>query len=68
MIDKIKTKLIHLLGGYTKAELRKNGRESYEVGVKTMAYNMKLFADSQYGLPAGDWCKNMYEHINQCPH
>ena len=65
MIDKIKTKLTHWLGGYTKAELRKNGRESYEVGEIDMAYNMKLFADRLYGLPADEWCKKMYERIKQ---
>lgn len=65
MIDKIKTKLIHWLGGYTEAEKRATGREAYEVGVKTMAHNMKVFADRLYGLPADDWCKEMYERIKQ---
>lgn len=45
MIDKLKTKLIHWLGGYTEAEQRENGREAYDVGVKTMLYSMKVFAD-----------------------
>ena len=71
MLDKIKTKLIHWLGGYTYAELRKDGRKSYELGVDIgemhMAYRIKDFADSLYGLPADDWCKQMYEHIKQCP-
>lgn len=66
MIDKIKTKLIHLLGGYTEAEQRANGRDAYEVGVKSMAYSMRVFADKLYGLPAEDWCKKMYERIKQC--
>lgn len=65
MIDKIKTKLIHWLGGYTEAEKRATGREAYEVGVKTMAHNMKLFADRLYGFPADEWCKKMYERIKQ---
>lgn len=65
MIDKIKTKLIHWLGGYTEAEKRATGREAYEVGVKTMAHNMKLFADRLYGFPADEWCKEMYERIKQ---
>ena len=65
MIDKIKTGLIHRLGGYTKAELRKNSRESYKVGAKSMAFSMKVFADRLYGLPAEEWCKKMYERIKQ---
>ena len=65
MIGKIKIKLIHLLGGYTEAEKRATGREAYEVGVKTMSYSMKVFADRLYGLPADEWCKEMYERIKQ---
>lgn len=66
MIGKIKTKLIHWLGGYTEAEQHANGRDAYEVGVKSMAYSMRVFADKLYGLPADDWCKKMYERIKQC--
>ena len=65
MIDKIKTKLIHWLGGYNKAELRKKCRESYEVGKINMAFELHLFADTIYGLPADEWCKKVYERIKQ---
>lgn len=65
MIDKIKTKLIHWLGGYTEAEQRENGREAYGIGVQTMLYNLKVFADRLNGLPADDWCKKMYERLEQ---
>ena len=63
MIDKIKTKLIHWLGGYTKAEFRKNERESFEFGETNMRYRLYSFANSLYGLPADEWCKKMYERI-----
>lgn len=65
MIDKLKAKLIHLLGGYTEAEQHENGREAYCVGVQTMLYNLKVFADRLNGLPADDRCKKMYERIEQ---
>lgn len=66
MIDKLKAKLIHLLGGYTEAEQRENGREAYDAGVETMLHSMKVFADRLNGLPADDWCKKMYGFIIQC--
>ena len=66
MIDKIKTKLIHWLGGYTEAELRENSREACNAGEESMLYSLKVFADRLYGLPADDWCKKMYERIIQC--
>ena len=65
MIDKIKTKLIHWLGGYTEDECRAKCIDAYKVGAKNMAYNMKVFADRLYGLPADEWCKEMYERIKQ---
>lgn len=65
MIDKLKTKLIHLLGGYTEAEIRESNDNSYNIGVLAMLYNLKTFADKLNGCSADDWCKKMYECIEQ---
>lgn len=65
MIDKLKTKFIHMLGGYTKAEQRENGKKSFNVGVLTMLYDMKNFADHLYGFSADEWCKQMYQRIEK---
>ena len=65
MINKIKTKLIHLLGGYTEDEQRENGRNSFNDGVYTTYCYMMSFANSLYGLSADDWCKKMYQYIEK---
>lgn len=65
MIDKIKTKLIHWLGGYTEAEKRANGNSKYNSGVFVTYCHLLSFADRLYGLSADDWCKRMYQHIEQ---
>lgn len=65
MIDKIKTKLIHWLGGYTEAEQRANDRSYFNSVVCTTYCYILSFADSLYGLSADDWCKRMYQHIEQ---
>lgn len=65
MINKLKTKLIHWLGGYIEAEQRENGNESFNAGVLTTLYDLKNFADRLNGLSADDWCKKMYERIEQ---
>lgn len=65
MIDKLKTKLIHKLGGYTEAEQRENDKISFNAGVLTMLYDIKNFADLLYGLSSDEWCKQMYQRIEQ---
>ena len=65
MIDKIKTKLIHLLGGYTEAEQRANGKSNFNSGVFITYCYLLSFADSLYGLTADDWCRRMYQYIEQ---
>ena len=65
MIDTIKTKLIHWLGGYTEAECREKCIDAYKVGADNISYSMKVFADRLYVLPADEWCKEMYERIKQ---
>lgn len=36
MIDKLKTQIIHWLGGHTEAEWCENSSHSYDTGVLTM--------------------------------
>lgn len=63
MKKKIKTWLIHLLGGVTVSE----SQEHY----KSICYNsayisltfIKEYAEALYGKPADEWCKLMYEFI-----
>ena len=63
MKKKIKTWLIHLLGGVTVSE----SQEHY----KSICYNsayisltiVKKYSESLYGTPADEWCKLMYKQI-----
>ena len=63
MKKKIKTWLIHLLGGVTVTESRKRGEKSFYLGMKGAYSDIRNYADSLYGKPADDWSELMYEFI-----
>lgn len=62
-MKKIKTLLIHLLGGVTVAESRKRNNISFLLGKKEVCIDIRDYADYLYGKPADEWCKLMYEFI-----
>lgn len=74
-MKKIKTYLIHLLGGVTKREVfcahvKKTIELVTDVTGKTLPLgsfvavkHLKKYADSLNGLPADEWCKRMYDAI-----
>lgn len=63
MKKKIKTWLIHLLGGVTVAESRKRNNISFLLGMRGACIDIRDYADSLYGKPADEWSKLMYEFI-----
>lgn len=63
MKKKIKTWLIHLLGGATVAENRKRNYISFLLGMKGVCIDIRDYADSLYGKPADEWSELMYEFI-----
>lgn len=63
MKKKIKTWLIHLLGGVTVAENKKGNYISFFFGKKCECIDIRDYADSLYGTPADEWCKLMYKQI-----
>ena len=75
-MKKIKTYLIHLLGGVTKREafcahVKKTIEIVTDVTGKTLPLgslvavkHLKKYADSLNGLPADDWCKRMYDALS----
>ena len=75
-MKKIKTYLIHLLGGVTKleafrahvmesAELIKDVRGmSLSLGSLLAVKSLIIYADSLNGLPADEWCKKMYDTLS----
>ena len=70
-MKKIKTYLIHLLGGVTKREasrtrIRKSIKlvnMSLPLGSLVAVRHLKGYADSLNGIPANEWCKRMYDAI-----
>lgn len=66
MKKKIKTWLIHLLGGVTVEESKKSGKGYYRIGMLFTLADLKHYAESLNGKPADEWCKLMYEEI--CKH
>lgn len=63
MKKKIKTWLIHLLGGVTVDENKKGNYISFFFGKKCECIDIRDYADSLYGTPADEWCKLMYKQI-----
>lgn len=63
MKKKIKTWIIHLLGGATVAENRKRNCISFLLGMKGVCIDIRDYADSLYGKPADEWSELMYEFI-----
>ena len=63
MKKKIKTWLIHLLGGVTVSELQERGVDRSFVGAFVALTIVKKYSESLYGTPADEWCKLMYKQI-----
>lgn len=63
MKKKIKTWLIHLLGGMAVSELQESNYNSACIGRYAALRDVKDYADSLNGKPADEWCKLMYEFI-----
>lgn len=63
MKKKIKTWLIHRLGGVTESEKRKSNKKNFRLGMNGACIDIRDYADSLYGKPADEWCELMYEFI-----
>lgn len=58
-MERIKSYLIHLLGGITKQE---HARLSMLNNLARL-HSIKQKADSLYGTPPEEWCRQMYSYI-----
>lgn len=63
IMKKIKTWLIHLLGGMTVNESQGIDYISAITGANIALKTIKDYADGLNGKPADEWCKLMYECI-----
>ena len=62
-MKKLKTWLIHLLGGMTVSESMESDKNSAYLGAYTALSLIKGYAESLNGKPADEWCKLVYEQI-----
>ena len=63
MKQRIKTWLIHQLGGITRTEACNVKRDNLSTGTYVALVSLRIFADNMNGKPAYEWCKRMYDHI-----
>ena len=63
MKQRIKTWLIHQLGGITRTEACNVKHDNLSTGTYVALVSLRIFADSMNGKPADEWCKLMYDHI-----
>ena len=63
MKDKLKTHLIHRLGGFTRKDIAEIGRVACHRSQLLTLTEAKRRADSLYGLPPDEWCKRMYDYL-----
>ena len=65
--EKIKEKLIHLLGGYTEEEYSQVESKSYNKGyIEGFDYVVDgtlTFMQSLYDIPAEEWCGRVYGFV-----
>ena len=62
-MERIKSYLIHLLGGVTKQELAREKASSDLFWHFCMLNRIKHKADSLYGAPPEEWCRKVYSYI-----
>ncbi len=63
MKKKIKTWLIHRLGGVTASESQERGIDRSFVGAYVALTIIKKYSESLYGKSADEWCELVYKQI-----
>ena len=61
-MEKIKEKLIHLLGGVTKREKELSISAAYRRSRRDTLADCLYAMERLYGKSADDWCKEIYEY------
>lgn len=65
MLQRLKNRIVTLLGGLTVEEAKTSNRNSYDIGIYSTYVSILRFADGLNGKPADEWCKLMYEHLRK---
>ena len=61
-MNKIRKYLIHLLGGVTRDELQQDVYYYSKAERADVTQQLKWKMEDCYGMPAEEWCKNIYEY------
>ena len=61
IMNDIKEKLIHLLGGVTKDEQKLLAKYEYYLGTLRTCDEVLTIMKKAYGMPADQWAKHVYE-------
>ena len=64
-MEKIKEKLIHLLGGVTRSEQELSMSATYRKSQCDTLADCLDVMERLYGKSADDWCKEIYEYTNK---
>lgn len=64
-MNKIRTFIIHALGGYTKNEYLKHEALSFGAGQQSVTESLMYEAERLYGKPADEWAEKMYRLIKE---
>lgn len=65
-IEKLRIWLIHKLGGATQREMRITSDMNKLACMAIVLKFIKNYMNEIYGMPADEWCKNVYSFINEC--
>ena len=65
MMNRIKDRIISLLGGYTLDELEVSNFDEYDEGRLSAFVSVKKHMDSMYGIATEEWCKSTYEYVEK---
>ena len=64
-MNRIKERIISLLGGYTLEELKESNYNSYNIGRFSAFNSVKRHMDSMYGIAAEEWCQSTYGYVEK---
>ena len=65
VMEKIKEKLIHLLGGVTEIEKELSISAAYRKSKRDTLADCLSVMERRYGMSADDWCKEIYEYTKE---
>lgn len=63
-MKKVREFIIHMLGGVTIEESVDSANHSHDIGRFGILHAIRKKASELYGIPAEEWCEEMYKYID----